>query len=96
MALRVVAGMFWLGHGLSDFGAAIGALIDEIDLRHTPMRLNISNVHREQAYAAWADYRDCLNFVVMDVGWHVGSPAEALTVSPQPENQHTAHGRCSS
>jgi hypothetical protein len=65
---------FWLGHGLSDFGAAIGALINEVDLRHTPMGLNVSNVHREWAYAAGADNRGCLNFVVVDVGWHVGSP----------------------
>jgi hypothetical protein len=38
---------FWFGHGLSDFGAAVGALIDEVDLRHAPMRLNVSDVHRE-------------------------------------------------
>jgi len=36
-----------LCYRLPDFRTAIGALIDEVDLRHAPMRLDISNVHRE-------------------------------------------------
>jgi hypothetical protein len=38
---------FRLCYRLPDFRTAIGALIDEVDLRHAPMRLDVSNVHRE-------------------------------------------------
>src|ERR1019366_1479804 len=67
-----------------DLGAAVGALIDEVDLRHTPMGLDVSDVHREQSYATGADNRSCLNFVVLDVGWHVGSPSQRKHGKPQP------------
>jgi hypothetical protein len=72
----LVAVMQSPGHGLPDFGAAIQAFKDEVDLRHAPMRLNVANHHRQNPYAAGADDRDCvsLDFVVMNVGWHVGSP----------------------
>ena len=40
---------FGLGHGLPDFGAAVGALIDEVDLRHAPMRLDVAHIHRKYA-----------------------------------------------
>ena len=36
---------FRLGNGLPDFGAAVGALIDEVDFRHAPMRLDVSDIH---------------------------------------------------
>src|SRR6266851_8081205 len=38
---------FRLRYRLPDFCTAIGALIDEVDLRHAPMRLDVSDVHRE-------------------------------------------------
>jgi hypothetical protein len=67
---------FWLGDRVPDLGAAVGALIDEVDLRQAPMRLDVSNVHRQQSYAAWADNRSGLDFVMLDIGWHDGSPSQ--------------------
>ena len=75
---------FWLCYSLPDLGAAVGALIDEVDLRHAPMGLDVSHVHREQSYATGADHRSCLNFVVLDVGWHVGSPSQRKHGKLQP------------
>jgi hypothetical protein len=66
---------FGLCHCLSEFGAAVEALIDEVDLRHVPMELNVSNVHGE-TYAAGTHNHSWLKFVVLDVGWHVGSPSQ--------------------
>ncbi len=37
----------WLRYRLPDFGAAVGALIDEVDLGHAPMGLDLPDVHRE-------------------------------------------------
>jgi hypothetical protein len=69
---------FRLGYGLPDFGAAVRAFIDEVDLGETPMRLDVSHEHRKQSDTAGAHDRWCLGFVMLDVGWHVGSPlAEA-------------------
>jgi hypothetical protein len=64
----------WFGHSFPDFGAALRALVDEINLRHAPMGFNIANVHSE-TYAVGADDWGGLNFVMLDVGWHVGSPS---------------------
>jgi hypothetical protein len=62
----------WLGHGLPDFGTAVGAFIDEVDRRKAPMRLDVSDEHRKQSNAAGADDRGHLNDrVMLDVGWHV-------------------------
>jgi hypothetical protein len=66
----------WLGNGLPDFGAAIVAFIDEIDLRHAPMGFDVSNVHWQLPDAAGADDRRDPDFVMLDVGWHVGSPSQ--------------------
>ena len=38
---------FGLDHCLSDFSATVRALVGEVDLRHAPMGLDVSNVHRE-------------------------------------------------
>jgi hypothetical protein len=76
---------FRLGDSVPDFGAAVGALIDEVDLCHAPMRLDVSDVHREQSYAAWADNRSGLNLVMLDVSWHVGSPSRRKHNKFQPE-----------
>jgi hypothetical protein len=39
------------------------------------MGLDLSDIHRKQSYAAGTDHRGCLTFVMLDVGWHVGSPS---------------------
>jgi hypothetical protein len=62
--------------GLPDFGAAVWALIDEVDLRHAPMGLDVPHEHGQQSYAAGADNRSSLDFVMLDVGWHFGSPSQ--------------------
>jgi len=67
---------FRLGDRVPDLGAAVGTLIDEIDFRQAPMGLDVSHMHRQQSYAAWADNRSGLDFVMPDVGWHVGSPSQ--------------------
>jgi hypothetical protein len=36
-----------LGDRVPDLGAAVGALIDEVDLRQTPMGLDLSHIHRQ-------------------------------------------------
>src|SRR5437016_5144974 len=71
-----------LGHRLPDFRAAVGTFIGEVDLRHAPMGFNVLDVHR-QAHAAWTNDKGRLDFVVMvNIGWHVGSPTETFTCRP--------------
>jgi hypothetical protein len=67
--------VFRLAYSQPDFAAAVGARIDELDLRHAPMRLDVSHIHRQQPYATGAKNRHVLNFVVLDIGGHVGSPS---------------------
>jgi hypothetical protein len=38
---------FGLDHSLSDFSATVRALVGEVDLRHAPMGLDVSYVHRK-------------------------------------------------
>jgi hypothetical protein len=38
---------FQLCYGLPDFSAAVRALVDKVDLRHAPMGLDVSYVHRK-------------------------------------------------
>jgi hypothetical protein len=66
---------FGLCDGLPDLGATVGALIDEVDLGHAPMRLDVSHKHRKQPDTSRTDDRRGLNIVMLDVGWHVGSPS---------------------
>jgi hypothetical protein len=81
--VRALVRPFRLGHGLPDFSATVGALIDEVDLCHAPMRLDVSHIHRKQSDAAGADNRVRLDDVVMlDVGWHVGSPSQQVNFNP--------------
>jgi hypothetical protein len=76
-------------NGLPDFGAAIRALIDKVDFRHAPMRLNVPHIHRQQSDAAGAEDRRCLTFVVvLDVGWHVGSPSRRKLGKFQPRSTY--------
>jgi hypothetical protein len=81
------------GYGLPDFSAAVGALIDEIDPGHAPMRLDLPDVHRQQPDAAGADDRSGLVRVVLYIGWHVGSPWQWKHGKPQPRSQVTADAR---
>src|SRR4051812_6092338 len=44
-----------LDHRLPDFSAAIKTLIDEVDLRHAPMRLDVSHIHMKVHAARTGD-----------------------------------------
>lgn len=79
---------FRLGNGLSDFGTAVGALVDKVDPRHAPMRLDLPHEHRKYSYTAGADDRRGLSFVVLDVGWHVGSPSQRKHGRFNPESTY--------
>ncbi len=48
------------------------------------MGLDVSDIHRQQSYAAWANNRSSLNFVVLDVGWHIASPSQQNSVNLNP------------
>jgi hypothetical protein len=62
-------------HGLPDLGATIGTLENEVDLRNIPMRLDVSDIHRQQSKAAGTDNRRHFDDMLMlNVGWHIGSP----------------------
>src|SRR6202043_2614285 len=70
--------LFRLGDGLPDLGTAVGTFIDEVDLRHAPVRLDVSHIHRKQPDAAGADNRGRLKeFVMLDISWHVALPRKA-------------------
>jgi hypothetical protein len=79
---------FWLGYGLSDFDAAVGALIDEVDLCHAPMGLDVSDKHRQKSQTAGAENRSVLSCVVLYVGWHVGSPSPRSAVTSAPKSAY--------
>jgi hypothetical protein len=64
---------FGLDHGPGDAGAAVGALENEVDPLHAPMRLNIADVHGN-TQATGTYHQGLLEFVMLDVGWHGGSP----------------------
>jgi hypothetical protein len=57
------------------------------------MGLNVFNVHGE-TYAAGTHHHSWLNFVVLDVGWHVGSPSQwkhsPLALDPKTTSQTDA------
>ena len=38
------------------------------------MGFDVPDEHGKQSNAAWTDNRSCLDFVMLDIGWHVGSP----------------------
>ena len=75
---------FRLGHRLPDLRAAVGAFIGEVDLRHAPMWCDVLDVHR-QARTAWADHEGWFGIVMVDIGWHVGSPTRHSAVVPDPK-----------
>jgi hypothetical protein len=78
--------VYWLSHGLPHLGTAIGAFIDEVDLRHAPVWLDIAHKHGLHSDAAGADDGRHLDFVMVDIGWHMGSPsnAKAREFNPAP------------
>ena len=64
---------FRLYDGSANFGAAVRAFIGEVDLRHAPMRLDVTQIHL-QSDAARTKHEGRFDVVVMmDIGWHVGS-----------------------
>jgi hypothetical protein len=63
---------FRLDDSLSDFSAAIEALIDEVDLGHAPVRFDVPHIHL-QVHTAWTSDQGAFDFMMMRIGWHVGS-----------------------
>jgi hypothetical protein len=75
--------------GLPDLGAAVRAFIDEIDLRHAPMGVYLSDKHGNQSYATGTHDRHAidlglLEFVMLDEGWHVGLLHYGSKLNPEP------------
>ncbi len=66
---------FGLCDSLFNFSAAVRAFVGDVDLRRAPMGFNISNVHRQQSSAGGADNCSYFDFVVLDIGGHVGPPS---------------------
>src|SRR4029077_2258807 len=83
---RNLVQQFRLGHRLSDFRATVRAFIDEVDRRHAPVRCYVLDVHR-QAHTARADHEGWFGVVMVDIGWHVGSPTRHSTLVPDPETR---------
>jgi hypothetical protein len=78
---------FRLAYGMPDLGAAVRALIDQVDLGHAPVWLDLPDIHRKQSDTAGADDRSHLDFMVcvmLYVGWHVGSPSQRKHVIRNP------------
>jgi len=84
--LRNLVQQFRLGHRLPDLYATVGAFIGEVDRRNAPMWCDVLNVHR-QALTAWADYEGWFGVVMVDIGWHVGSPTRHSAIVPDPETR---------
>src|ERR1700682_6742040 len=71
-----------LGHRLPDFGAAVGAFVGKVDLRHAPVRFNVLDVQRK-AYAARTYDEGRLGvFMIVNIGWHVSTPRGSIYLSP--------------
>jgi predicted TIM-barrel enzyme len=66
---------------LPELGTAIETFIDEVDLGRVPMRLDLAHIHGQQSHATRADLRRhlgvMLDVVMLNEGWHVGSPSAA-------------------
>jgi hypothetical protein len=82
---------FRLGHRLPDLRATVGAFKGEVDLRHAPMWCDILDVHR-QALTAWADHEEWFGLVMVDIGWHVGSPKRHSAIVPDPKSRIRLRG----
>ena len=78
---------------LPDFGTAIETFIDEVDLRRAPVRLDLAHIHGQQPHAARTDLRrDLGDVMVVDKGWHVGSPMEAKSTMSHNHRIRLADG----
>jgi hypothetical protein len=91
LAVQLVP-LLQLGHGLSNFGAAVGTLENQVDLRNVPMRLDLSNIHRQDSKAAGTDNRRRFDDMVMlNIGWHIGPPFPVgSALDPKPRSEPTA------
>jgi hypothetical protein len=74
--VHAVGSVHRLAHGLPDFGTTISAFVDEVDFGHAPVRFDVAHIHGQHSHAAWTDDRRHLDFVVVDKGWHIGSPLQ--------------------
>jgi hypothetical protein len=74
---------FGFDHRPGDAGAAISAFEDEVDPLHTPMGLDVADVHGK-SQAAGTYHHGLLDFAVLDVGWHGGSPRVEAKLCPRP------------
>ena len=72
---------FPLHDGSANFGAAVRAFISEVDLRHAPVRLDVAQIHSQSDAARTKDEGRFDIVVMMDIGWHVGSPQEDIQES---------------
>ena len=72
---------FRLHDGSANFGAAVRAFISEVDLRHAPVRLDVAQIHSQSDAARTKDEGRFDIVVMMDIGWHVGSPQEDIQES---------------
>ncbi len=88
---RILMQPFRLGRRLLDLHATVEAFKGEVDLSHAPMRCDILDVHR-QALAAWADHEKWFGVVMVDIGWHVGSPTRHSAVVPDPKSSIRLRG----
>ena len=83
--LRNLVQQFRLGHRLPDLYATVGAFIGEVDRRRAPMWRDVLDVHR-QARTAWAGHEGWFGIVMVDIGWHLGSPQQRIQLSsPTPK-----------
>ena len=67
---------------LPNFGAAVGAFIGEIDLRHAPVRLDVPYKHRKPDAARTNDEGRLDVIVMVNIGWHVGTPHGSIYLKP--------------
>ena len=78
---------FRLGYGLPDFGPAVGAFINEVDCCKIPMRLDVSDIHRQQSNTARADDGGPVDDrVMLDVGWHIALLRKPKRTQPRMES----------
>jgi hypothetical protein len=50
------------------------------------MWCDVLDVHR-QALTAWTDHEGWFGVVMVDIGWHVGSPTKHSAIVPDPETR---------
>ena len=78
--LRNLVQEFRLCQCLPDLRATVGAFIDEVDLRHAPMRCDVPDVHR-QAHTVWADHEGRFGVVMADIAPGMSAPQQGIQQS---------------